>query len=287
MMQPAMRGRLDEFRRPREGEAEPAIWITVALSLLIHVAVLLGLPGIRLPSLEPPDLRDASRSLSVNLAPRPSPPPATPSPSAPGAQPLPMPAKRPPAATRRRPAPPVIALKPPAPAIPAPARSSDGGDLSSYIEEKRRARSAAAPAASVPEAPRAEPDDRRRDRIAGANLAMPREPGFAHGSRVRRGTFQLQRVGADDAEFIFYGWDKANHRNTAQLIEVERGANSDIRIAVVRRIIAIIREHEQGDFLWESSRLGRRMALSAHTRDNARLEGFMMHEFFGGPFPAR
>jgi hypothetical protein len=50
------------------------------------------------------------------------------------------------------------------------------------------------------------------------------------------------------------------------------------------RIIAIIRSTE-GDFLWESPRLGRNHVV-LRVRDSARLS-FMMLEFFGGPLPAR
>ncbi len=92
--------------------------------------------------------------------------------------------------------------------------------------------------------------------------------------------FQIKRMGYDYAEFMFFGWNKEIRRKTAQLIEVQKGSNSDIRIAVVRRMISIIREHEQGDFLWESPRLGRDVTLSARLRDNAGLEDFMMNEFF-------
>ncbi|MDB5863019.1 MAG: hypothetical protein JWO70_825, partial [Betaproteobacteria bacterium] len=63
-------------------------------------------------------------------------------------------------------------------------------------------------------------------------------------------------------------------------IEVRKGSNSDIRIAVVRRMIGIIRDHEQGDFVWESRRLGRNVDLSARQRDTAALEAFLMKEFF-------
>lgn len=280
-----MSDRLDEFRSPRAGRVGPIIWMAVALSLLIHVAVLLGLPRMRPPLLEQTEPSDARRSLSVNLA-----PPPAPTLSAPRAERPPTAPIRPPAAVRPRPAPPVIALKPPAPGIPAPARRSEGGDLSSYIEAKRRARAEpapAAPAASTPVAPRIEDDDARRDRIAAANLAAPRAPAFGYDPGRRGGAFQIQRMGFDDAEFIFYGWDRDARRNMARLIEVRKGANSDIRVAVVRRMIAIIRDYEQGDFLWESSRLGRSLTLSARARDNAGLEDFMMHEFFSVPPPAR
>ena len=65
-----------------------------------------------------------------------------------------------------------------------------------------------------------------------------------------------------------------------QLIEVRKGDSADIRIAVIRRMIVIIREHEQEDFVWESQRLGRNVVLSARLQDNTGLEDFMMREFF-------
>jgi hypothetical protein len=52
-------------------------------------------------------------------------------------------------------------------------------------------------------------------------------------------------------------------------------------LAVVRKIIEIIRAHEPGDFIWVSRRLGRQVALSARSGDNAALEDFIMRDFFG------
>jgi hypothetical protein len=45
-------------------------------------------------------------------------------------------------------------------------------------------------------------------------------------------------------------------------------------------MIAIIRDHERGDFVWESRRLGRNVTLSARPRDEAGLKDFLMREFF-------
>ena len=95
------------------------------------------------------------------------------------------------------------------------------------------------------------------------------------------------RMGYDDAEFLFFGWNKEIRRKTKQLITVRKGNNSNMRIAVVRKMIAIIREHEQGDFLWESQRLGRDVTLSARARDTAGLEEFLMREFFPDTRPSR
>jgi len=192
----------------------------------------------------------------------------------------------------------VIALPQPAPGTPpaalpdtppvlAPPAREPGNDLASYIEAKRRARAEPAPAAPpvepVPEAPPDESDRARTERIVAGNLGSQRPLSFGFDPARGGGIFQIERMGYDNAEFIFYGWNKDIRRNTKQLIEVRRGGNADIRIAVVRRMIAIIREHEQGDFVWESKRLGRQLTLSARAQDNAGLENFMMREFFDDP----
>ncbi|MDB5808173.1 MAG: hypothetical protein JWN94_295 [Betaproteobacteria bacterium] len=133
------------------------------------------------------------------------------------------------------------------------------------------------------EAPPVAEDDRTRaNRIAAANLATKKQT-FGYDPSQGGGVFQIVRINYLDAEFLFFGWNKDIRRNTKQLIEVPKGNNADTRIAVVRKMIAIIREHEEGDFLWESQRLGRNLTLSARARDNASLEQFMMLEFFEDP----
>ena len=132
----------------------------------------------------------------------------------------------------------------------------------------------------VTTAPPAEDDNARANRLAAANLALRNKPAFGYDPTTSGGVFHIRRLGYDSAEFVFFGWNKEIRRNTSQLIEVRKGNNDDIRIAVVRRMIGIIREYEQGDFLWESRRLERNLMLSARQRDNAGLEEFMMREFF-------
>lgn len=131
--------------------------------------------------------------------------------------------------------------------------------------------------------PPEEDGNTRANRMAAGNLASQRPMTFGYDPNQGGGMFQITRMGYDDAEFLFFGWNKEIRRNTKQLIEVRKGGNSDIRIAVVRRMIAVIREYERGDFLWESRRLGRNVMLSARAADNAGLEEFMMHEFFANP----
>jgi hypothetical protein len=71
-------------------------------------------------------------------------------------------------------------------------------------------------------------------------------------------------------------------RRTPQLIEVRRGDNPNMQIAVVRRMIMIIRERQPGDFTWESGRHGSVVTLSARPADNAALENYLLHDMFDG-----
>ncbi len=94
------------------------------------------------------------------------------------------------------------------------------------------------------------------------------------------GLFQLQHVGPHHAEFLFRGWKKEARRNWSQQLEVEQGNESDIRIAVVKKMIDIIRQHTQAEFTWDSHRLGRPIHLSARAEDAAGLQQFLLREFF-------
>lgn len=293
--------RLDAWRKARDGVTVPTIWVAIALSLLIHAAVLWQWwPRLYFPSLERPELGASNGSLVVRLAPPPGPPPAPPSPALPALPVSPSPvieARPPKAVPRPRPAPQILALAPPAQGVPSPppaapsvsaptpARPTADGDLASYIEARRRARAESAPPVfpgSVASAPPVEDDNARANRIAAANLGTNRTPSFGQ-DPTKGGVFQIVRIGYESAEFIFFGWNSDIRRNTAQRFEVSKGNSSDIRIAVVRRMIAIIRENAPEDFFWESQRLGRNVSLSARARDSAGLEDFLMREFFGDP----
>ena len=278
------------YRDRPEGVTIPTFWIALALSLLLHLAVMWQwLPKLHLPSPDEMKLGEANGSLVVSLAPPPS---APPSPEPEVLQPAPKLEARPPIGVARpRPAPPVIAFSKPPPNIQTPptvpVRPPADGDLSAYIEAQRRARAQSAgnvSAGSAPTVQPAEDDKARSNRIVAANLGAQRAQTFGYDPRTQGGgVFQIVRMGYDDTEFTFFGWNKEIRRNTKQQIEVRRGNNSDIRLAVVRRMISIIRDYEQEDFLWESHRLGRSLTLSARARDNAGLEEFMLREFFVNP----
>jgi hypothetical protein len=53
-----------------------------------------------------------------------------------------------------------------------------------------------------------------------------------------------------------------------------------MRMAVVRSMIAIIRQYTHEDFFWRSARRDDNVVLSARPADNAALETFLLREFF-------
>lgn len=273
--------------------AIPTVWLAFALSLVLHALMLFGwLPKVMLLPFEDPKQGKPSGSLAVRLAPPPSAAPAPP--PAPAIQAQPAQKPRPLMAAKQRPSgPPVLTTERPSssPAAPRPAESAPApasDDLASLIEARRRARESAPaspPSQASPPAPPAESEQERRNRVVAANLGLNRAPSFGADRKQGGGIFQIQRLGYNDAEFFFYGWNKAISRNSQQMIEVQRGNNPSTELAVVRKMIAIIREHEQGDFVWISVRLGRDVSLSARPSDNAGLEAFLMREFFSDARP--
>ncbi|OIQ75741.1 hypothetical protein GALL_425900 [mine drainage metagenome] len=95
------------------------------------------------------------------------------------------------------------------------------------------------------------------------------------------GVFQIEQMDAHTATFSFRGWKNEYSYSHREVYQVEVGINGDIRRAVVRKMIEIIRRYYSGDFNWDSDRLGRVVVLSARLQDNDGLEDFMIQEFFG------
>ena len=275
---------------------------TVALSLLLHALVLWRVaPPLAEFALGDKDLAPGTplvaRMQEAPTVPVPestAPPPraSAPAPAAPA------PAPRPPVVARAAPelSPPVMTS--PVPSVPAPLSvpelppplqpperelrtaplARQYQDLSAYVAAQRQARGEPAEGFTAPATARGDDERARRDRALARNLAsLNATPGEAKNTG---GIFQITRLGYNDAEFTFFGWHREIKRRATQRIEVRRGTEPDIRIAVVRKMIAIIREYEQEDFMRSSNRLGREVTLSARAVDTAGLEEFLLREFF-------
>ena len=284
-----MNATFDDYRPRRDGVTIPTIAIWIVVSLLLHVALLLWMPRPQKLSTEepvPPPLTAYLRS-----APRPT-PPAPPQIEPPVVRPpAPRPRATPPAVPAVKKPAPIIALPAPKgqqkPAFTVPAQPEPPplaqiprittpppveSDLSAYIAARRRARGEDAPSTEVESA----------NRGALSSAALKPSVPMTFGEKPPTpsgGMFQIRRRGYDYAEFMFYGWNVNFRRNVPQMIEVRKGDNSDIDIAVIRKIIEIIRGYERGDFQWYSKRTGKSLTLSARARDNSGLEDFMMQEF--------
>jgi type IV secretory pathway VirB10-like protein len=274
---------LDETRVRQDVVTIPRLWVTIAASVLIHVAILfIWIPRTHLLTPGDQEQTQLTDRLQVRLESPPTPPPSE---SARPTQPSPPSPARPPRTTVARIRPPPVALPapeapvipvppPPPPVAAAPPKVSPPitGDLAAYVEARRRERGEQAAATDSEAA--------QFNRAIAANLPAPARGVAAQDSKRGGGIFQIKRMTYDDAAFEFYGWNTAMGRKTPQLIEVRKGDNADMRIAVVRRMIAIIRQFEKEDFTWESPQKGTIVVLSARLSDNAALEKYLMHEFF-------
>ena len=284
------------------------IYVAFVLSLLVHIAALWTSPPLVRSTSFDSDKLQRSGTIIAQLAPgprveeQPTPPPTAPARAVPPSRPT-LPQQRPPPRPAPAPPPTVPSIartetitvpgpgSPPRP-TPQPKPPADAtppaADLSAYIAARRSERSERGeppmppPQPGDPAGKPGETEKERLNRVVAANLGLNKTPTFGDDPRKGGGVFQIKRMGYDDAEFFFNGWDKDIGRVARQLIEVRKGSNPDIRLAVVRRIIELIRLQEPGDFIWVSRKMNRMIPLSARPADTAALEDFLMREFFSG-----
>lgn len=161
------------------------------------------------------------------------------------------------------------------PTKPQPQSPADAPtDMASYIAQQRAKREASEKDAA-----------RQNTAAAAAEIGLTEEQ--KRDERIKNnlksgtnGIFSIQRLESKSASFSFKGWtDYTNVK--LKFYEVEASGGEDVRLVMIRRMIEIIREHYDGDFPWESHRLGRTITKSARQEDSAELENFLMQEFFG------
>lgn len=285
----------DQFlAKPRR---ERAIQITVSRntvvailgSLLLHAILLFWV--IPKPEMSP---IPQSTTIEVNLAPLPQTAPVIAKPTPlPEPQPEPEPpapkviAKKPAAKPSKpkpqdfsvpevltRPTPSPDPMPPPMPNRP-PAPNEAPVDMMAMVNQRRAQRQAVESYAAQQNAEaaareRGPSEDEKRDRRIMENLKVG-----------TNGIFEVKRIDTNSASFSFKGWTDNYNNAKLQFFQVEARSGQDIRLVMIRRMIDLIREHYQGDFDWESHRLGRSVIKSARIEDSAELEDFLMQEFFG------
>jgi hypothetical protein len=148
-------------------------------------------------------------------------------------------------------------------------------DMQTYVNQKRAAREAA-------EADAAKQNAEAAARENGPSEAEKREArikrNFQNGTN---GIFEITRLESRSASFVFRGWTGDFSNSRKEYFEVEAKSGQDVRLVMIKRMIRLIRQHYDGDFNWESQRLGRTIVKSARVEDSADLEDFLMTEFFG------
>jgi hypothetical protein len=149
-----------------------------------------------------------------------------------------------------------------------------GEDMQSYIRRQKLARMAAQGYSKqdVDEAmENAQSAGEKRDAAIKENMNL----------NGTNGIFEIRALGQHTAQFSFKGWKNNVNNARLEVIDVTAPDGMDIRHAVVRKMIEIIRREYSGEFNFDSQRLQRVVVLSARPEDNEALEGFMMNEFFG------
>lgn len=268
--------------------------IAFVLSILFHaLVVLLVVPKIDLnPS-------PATTTIEVSLAPRPIAPAVVPTPEPATVLPEEVPSQKPTVITKKpsnKPSkssprdfsiPKVLAT--PAPSVqqtPISPRSQPQSpseapkDMMAMVNQKRAQRDAqevdaARQNAVAAAAERGPSEDEKRDAKIKRN--------FQNGTN---GIFEITgpanlNASSPNATFSFLGWTSSLSNARREFFEVETSSGQDVRLIMVRRMIELIRTHYQGDFDWQSQRLGRTIVKSARVEDSAELEEFLMQEFFG------
>ena len=258
--------------------------IAIIFSLLIHGLILLTVvPQINFDNAAAPQ----PQAIEVSLAPPKSAQVIEPKPQEKQQE---APKVKPPKTIR--PSPKVIAQKPnrnvkpsftvpevlttpkPSPEV-APPKDSAPTDMASYVKARQAQRQAT-------EADAAKQNAEAVAREVGPSESKIRDEriknNFKNGTN---GIFEITSLNSRRAAFAFRGWTNDYSNARRESFEVEASTGQDVRLLMIRKMITLIRQHYQGDFNWDSHRLGRVEVKSARPEDSANLEDFMMMEFFG------
>jgi outer membrane biosynthesis protein TonB len=147
-------------------------------------------------------------------------------------------------------------------------------DMTEYIAKRRQARGATDPSTSTEESEAA-----RGTRTALANIAAINKRG-QDDANESGGVFSISNKTFHSMDLKFRGWNPNFKRRWLTQVTVEQGSEPDLEIAVVKKMIELIRKEKTGDFEWDSHRLGRIVKLSARAQDNDALMAFLFKEMF-------
>ena len=260
--------------------------IAIIFSLLLHGLLLIAvLPKIDFNNAASPQ----PTALEVSLAPPIPPKVETPVlPESERVKPEPKVIKSPPKVITRKPSkntnptdftvPEVMATKQltPEPLPPKEIKPNDAPtDMASYIKAQQAKRNAT-------EADAAKQNAEAVAREVGPSQEKVRDDRIKANLKIgTNGIFEITSLSGRHAAFAFKGWTNDYSSAKRESFEVDASTGQDVRLVMIKKMISLIRRHYDGDFNWESQRLGREIVKSARPEDSAELEEFMMMEFFG------
>jgi hypothetical protein len=171
-------------------------------------------------------------------------------------------------------------LPPPPPKIEEPIP-----DMASMLNAAReRRQKAEAVAASENQAAQQGNRGLSPQEVAEANVRRSLER--ANGKDGDGGLFTVTSKGVRVATFSFRGWDPRS-RGARQVFEVDAGLGGNVELAIVKRMIEVIRLRFKTKAPWESQRLGRVVMISMAIEDTEEVERFLMKEVFESDHPKR
>jgi hypothetical protein len=257
--------------------------IAILFSLFIHALILLSVvPHIQFDNAAAPQ----PRAIEVSLAPPKQPKAIVPKVvEKPAEKPIPKVIKSIPKVMTQKPSRDINPFNVPDVPIPprhspetVPPKDNAPTDMASYVKAQQAKRQA-----SDTDAARQNAEAVARE--TGLSEEQKRDEriknNFKNGTN---GIFEITSLSSRHAAFSFRGWTNDYSNSRRESFEVEASTGQDVRLLMIKKMIALIRQHYQGDFNWESQRLGRVIVQSARPEDSAGLEDFMMMEFFGANY---
>lgn len=260
-----------------EDKARNWFLICVVVSILLHIGVML-IPVAQRMGATASASSAAQGPLTVHLSnPAPRTPPGK---SEPVKETPPPPPKTPVLATHPRTSKPtfVVPVQPekPIPQVQPVPQAPPQEDMMAHARARQAQRDAEeAQAAQANAEAAAASNGPSTDQIIAANINRTKHAA----NDGTGGVFQITSIGVREGSFRFNGWNPARD-NWHESYTVDAGEGGDVKLAIVRKVIEVIRKYKKGDFEFESHKLGRMVPMSARPQDNDRLETFLLMELF-------
>ena len=153
-------------------------------------------------------------------------------------------------------------------------------DMSAYIEARRRQRGAAAPSETTEES-----DSERGNRIAKANIAAANGRSRGEDSVESEAFLEIANRTSLTADIKFRIFNKNFQRRWLKQSSVEIGKEPSIEMAIVKRMIFLLRQEPDTQYTYNSHRLKRAIKISLRPEDEEGLQDFLYLEFFNTKRP--